>query len=214
MGNAMRHSRTNPSNRYEKMLAQYRQLHRDGDRRTHESPDLVFPGKSLPPQAHHICRLIGQYRARTVLDYGAGKGTQYMPLPFTDDKGLSYPSIKDYWGGVEVRCYDPGYEPFSELPSGRFDGVIATDVLEHCPEEDMEWILAEMFQYADKFVFANVACFPAFRILPNGANAHCTIRPPKWWRKLVDLVAARFPAVRYEIRLQADRQDGGKVLAG
>jgi hypothetical protein len=175
------------------MLAQYRQLHDDGDPRTRESPDRVFPGKSLPPQAHHIRRLIGQHGARSILDYGSGKGTQYLPLPFTDESGLSYPSIRHYWGGVEIHCYDPGFKPFSELPSGRFDGVIATDVLEHCPEDDMEWILAEIFQYATRFVFANVACYPANRILPSGANAHCTIRPPKWWRKTLDSVAVRYP---------------------
>jgi len=173
----VRYTRAAPSPRYEKMLAQYRRLHEEGDPRRSESPDLVFPGKSLPPQAHHVRRLIEQHGARTILDYGSGKGTQYLPLPFTDDKGLSYPDIRNYWGGVEIRCYDPGFAPFSELPSGRFDGVIATDVLEHCPEEDMEWILAEMFRYADKFVFANVACYPAVRQLPSGANAHCTIRP-------------------------------------
>jgi hypothetical protein len=209
-----RYSRATPSPRYEKMLAQYRRLHEEGDQRANQSPDLVFPGKSLPPQAHHIRRLIEQHGARSILDYGSGKGSQYLPLPFTDASGRTYPDIKTYWGGVDVRCYDPGFKRYSQLPAGRFDGVIATDVLEHCPEEDMEWIVLEMFQYANRFVFANVACYAADRILPNGANAHCTIRPPKWWRKLLDGVAARHPAVRYEVRLQTGRRDPGKVIAG
>jgi hypothetical protein len=66
--------------------------------------------------------------------------------------------------------------PFSALPEGRFDGVVCTDVLEHCPEEDLPWIVGELFGYARLFVFANVACYPAAKKLPNGENAHCTIR--------------------------------------
>jgi hypothetical protein len=210
----MPYTRARPSPRYEKMLAQYRRLHEEGDARTLQSPDLVFPGKSLPPQAHHVRRLIEQHGARTILDYGSGKGAQYLPLPFTDPSGRVYPSIKAYWGGVEIRCYDPGYKPFSELPSGRFDGVIATDVLEHVPEDDMEWVVAELFQYANRFVFANVACYPANRVLPSGANAHCTVRPMKWWRRLVEAIAARYANVRYELRLQEAHSDPGRILAG
>jgi hypothetical protein len=51
-------------------------------------------------------------------------------------------SMKEYWGVESIRCYDPGYPPFSTLPEGRFDGVICTDVLEHCPEELKEKIVA------------------------------------------------------------------------
>ena len=42
-------------------------------------------------------------------------------------------------------------------PTGQFDGVISTDVLEHCPEPDLPWILDEMFGAARKFIFANIA---------------------------------------------------------
>jgi hypothetical protein len=211
---SMRYDRDHPSPRFEKLLTQYRRLHEEGDSRMNEAPDQVFPGKSLRPQAHHIRRLIQETGARTILDYGCGKGTQYLPLPFTDAFGVSSPNVKAYWGAVEVSCYDPAYKPFAELPEGKYDGVISTDVLEHCPEDDMEWIVAELFGYARRFVFANVACYPANRLLPNGGNAHCTIRPPKWWRKLITTTATKFSGVRYELRLQSDRNDSGQVISG
>jgi hypothetical protein len=87
-------------------------------------------------------------------------------------------------------------------------------VLEHIPEDDMEWVVAELFRYATRFVFANIACYPAHRVLPNGANAHCTVRPAKWWRRLVDAVASRHADVRYEFRLQSRRDDPGRTLEG
>jgi FkbM family methyltransferase len=108
--------------------------------------------------------------------------------------------IAEYWDVDEVQCYDPGYAPHSARPEGRFDGVICTDVLEHCPEEDVPWILEEIFGYAGRFVYLNVACYPARKTLPNGENAHITVRPPEWWREKVR--AAARPGIRVE--LQAD----------
>jgi hypothetical protein len=198
------YSRAAPSPRYQRLLALYREMHREGEVRLGIPPDQTFPGKSLPPRAGHIKRLIEATGAKTILDYGSGKGSQYLPMPWKDEGGTAYPGIAAWWG-VDVRCYDPGYPKFAELPAGsRFDGVISTDVLEHCPEEDMAWIVGEIFGYASRFVFANVACFPARKHLPNGQNAHCTIRPLKWWRQVFEQVARAHPGVLYELRLQLD----------
>ena len=200
------YTRDHPSPRYQRLLALYREMHREGEVHLGIPPDQTFPGKSLPPQAGHIRRLIAATGAKTLLDYGSGKGGQYLPMPWRDEGGTVYPDIPAWWG-VEVRCYDPAYPKFAALPEGEFDGVISTDVLEHCPEEDLSWIVGELFGYARRFVFANVACFPARKRLPNGQNAHCTIRPLKWWRQLVAPIARARPGVLYELRLQLD-EDG------
>jgi hypothetical protein len=103
-----------------------------------------------------------------------------------------------------------------QLPSGKFDGVICTDVLEHCPEEDVPWILAELFSYATKFVFANAATFPAHKRLPSGGNAHCTIRPPRWWEDQFARAARTRPALSYELRitfLNKENQQQDKTVA-
>jgi hypothetical protein len=79
--------------------------------------------------------------------------------------------------------------------------VICTDVLEHCPEEDIAWILDELFAFARKFVYANVACFPARKQLPSGGNAHCTVKPVKWWEEQIVRAARARPELLYEFRL-------------
>ncbi len=212
---AVKFSRSKPSPRYERLVRQYQIMHRDGEAHLGIPPDLTFPGKSLPPQAPRIKRLIDLTGARDVLDYGSGKGQQYMPMPLTDDSGAVYPDIQSWWG-VTVRCFDPGYPPHATLPEGEFDGVICTDVLEHCPEEDMEWIVGELFGYARRFVFANVACFPAQKRLPSGQNAHCTVRPVKWWRALIASAARQRPRVLYEFRVTYDDRtpDGPRRVEG
>jgi hypothetical protein len=103
-----------------------------------------------------------------------------------------------------------------QLPTGKFDGVICTDVLEHCPEEDIGWILAELFSYATKFIFANAATFPAHKRLPSGGNAHCTIRPARWWEEQFLRASRLKPGVAYEFRityLTKDNQLQDKTVA-
>jgi hypothetical protein len=197
-----KYTRAAPSPRYRRLLEQYQHMHLHGEQHLGIPPEQTFPGASLPKQAPGIKRLIKATSAATILDYGCGKGQQYWPRRIVDpDDGIDYPDIKSYWGVRSIQCYDPAYQPHNNLPTGKFDGVVCTDVLEHCPEDDIPWILGELFGYADKFVFANVACFPARKRLPSGGNAHCTIKPVRWWEEHLERVARARPAVVYEFRL-------------
>ena len=105
--------------------------------------------------------------------------------------------MASFWNIDSITCYDPGFEPYINLPEGTFDGVVTTDVLEHCPHEDVPWILDEIFGYAREFVYINVACYPAKKTLPNGENAHCTIEPIEWWLKMFDAKVQQHPHLRY-----------------
>ena len=208
----MSHSRANPSPRYVALTNLYRLMHEQGEHFLGVPPAKTFSGESLAPELAHVKRLIARTGAQTILDYGSGKGKQYELQPVGDGSGGRWPSVMDYWNVDEVACYDPCYAPFSRLPEGKFDGVVCTDVLEHCPEDDMPWIAAEIFGYASRFVYASVACFPARKRLPNGENAHCTIRPVEWWARLFEGIAAGHPGVLWEVRVytQADLPEGLK----
>lgn len=179
-------TRSNPSPRYRALHELYRQMHLEGETTLGIPGHQTFPGLSLMPHAKRIKRLIERTGACTILDYGSGKGQQYGVRPLQIEGEGTWHNLVDYWEIAAVYCYDPNYEPFSRMPSARYDGVICTDVLEHCPEEDLPWILGEIFGFAGRFVFSNVACYPARKRLPNGENAHCTIRPPEWWRALIE----------------------------
>lgn len=204
----MPYSREHPSQRYRDLIALYTSMHRAGDPAHGVAPEQTFDGRSLPPQALRIRKMIARTGARTILDYGCGKGMQYrVPVPLD---GRIFNSIQEYWGVESIRCYDPGYEPFSKLPDGVFDGVVCTDVLEHCPEQDLEWIIEGLFSFARKFVFANVACYPARKTLPNGENAHCTIRPGNYWEALFEQAAARFPGMLWQVWIDERNAQGQK----
>jgi len=184
-------SRAEPSPRYRELLSMYQTVHDEGLPGQNISADRAFSGGSLKRQMPLIRGLIRATGAKSILDYGAGKGGAYKARDFKL-KGQLVSSVQDYWGVDQIVCYDPGYTPFSSLPEGQFDGVICVDVLEHLPEQDLPWVLEEQFRYARKFVFGNIASYPADKVLPNGENAHCTIQPLEWWRDAI--MAARAAA--------------------
>jgi hypothetical protein len=140
-----------------KLLEQYRLLHNEG----------LFRGKSLSKHIESIGELVQTYECKTLLDYGSGKGVCH------DEK-------TKYWG-VKVTLYDPAVTGLDFLPNSKFDAVISTDVLEHIPEDELDEALENIFSRADKFVFLSISTQLAKKVLPNGLNAHVTVKPQEWW---------------------------------
>lgn len=192
-----------PSDRYRDLLDQYRALHAESE--------SIFPGKSLPRHAADIAVISRETGARTILDYGSGKGRQYQPMKISAPDGRIYQGIPEFWG-AEVTCFDPAWPPFSERPSGTFDGVVCTDVLEHCPSEDLGWIIGDLFGYARKFVYSCIACFPAQKLLPNGENAHCSVFPPEFWQDRLAEAGRASPEVLLVAVLAAPHESGRTEL--
>jgi hypothetical protein len=195
------YSRNNPSPRYRELTALYAQAHVGGLPDQNIKAQDLFNGVSILPQLQKIKLLVSEFGVKTLLDYGSGKGIQYRARNIKMRDGEIIPSVQSYLGVESIHCYDPGVAEFQKFPDGQFDGVISTDVLEHCPEPDLPWILDEMFGAASKFIFANIAAYPARKTLPNGENAHCTVQPQEWWNEIIAPIAARHPGVfaRFEV---------------
>jgi hypothetical protein len=107
--------------------------------------------------------LVDRYGAKTILDYGCGKGLQYKEkLPYGGGKGIEIPQEQwqtfDEYLGVKVYCYDPCVAGFEQLPpeGTKFDGVICTQVLNSIPDNDMTWVRNLIESYATKFCFIGV----------------------------------------------------------
>lgn len=145
--------------------------------RMHESKGgKPFSGYSIKPYVHQIAGLVNVVQPRRILDYGSGKGYQYLAL-----------RVQNHWGGLLPYCYDPGVRQLRERPHGLFQGLICTDVMEHIEEDDVGKTLDDAFGFIDKhahaFAFFAIACRPAKRKrLPDGRDVHVTVRPPDWWR--------------------------------
>ena len=154
----------------------------------------TFAGRSAFKYADRIKALVAAHGCRTMLDYGCGKGQQYVePVPGTDTP------LRQYLGVSRAQLYDPAVDRYATRPKGVFDLVICTDVLEHVPEEAVMWVIADLFGYASKAVFAAISTRPAKRKrLSTGENVHVTVKPAAWWTVRFDQAAKAGVATHLE----------------
>jgi len=147
----------------------------------HDQGSKVFSGYSIKNSVSDIAVLVDLLHTtddlHRLLDYGSGKGFQYLGM-----------RVHERWGGILPVCYDPGVKQLSERPKGYFSGIICTDVMEHIEEADVPKILDDIFSFVPGpgFVYFYIACRPTKRKrLPDGRDVHVTIKPPVWWAEQV-----------------------------
>ena len=148
------------------LIEQYRQIHATrvyGDTSVKNLRFLRADIKLLEP--------------RSVLDYGCGQSR------LLDELKLGYP--------VELVRYDPAVPAWAKKPDKPVDLLINIDVLEHIEEADLDAVLAEMASLCRNALII-VDTKPASAILPNGRNAHATIRPHAWWG---ERISRHFPVL-------------------
>jgi hypothetical protein len=107
-------------------------------------------------------RYMARVGARTILDYGAGKGVfgQWMPP--------EYP----------VTNYDPVTFPDEPTPQ---DFVVCFDVLEHVEPECLDDVLADIRRKMVLGGLLVIATRPAKKELPDGRNAHLIVKDKHFW---------------------------------
>lgn len=135
-------------------------------------------GATSIKKAPYILPYIGLLRPRSVIDYGCGQS------PLAD--------LISQRCGASVTRYDPAIPGLDSKPHGRFDLLISVDVLEHLPEETIDDTLAAMADLSDKAIIIVDSRVAATR-LPDGRNAHLTVRPAPWWK---ERLAQHYPHVR------------------
>ncbi len=79
----MNFSREQPSPRYQDLLRLYRSMHQEGSKLGNLSAEETFAGGSLDPHIGSIRKLLQNTNAKSLLDYGAGKGNKYRVSPFS-----------------------------------------------------------------------------------------------------------------------------------
>lgn len=119
-------------------------------------------GRSGDRYASVVLTLAARLETRSVLDYGAGKGSLAKALPFP------------------IQEYDPAIPEKSARPQPA-DLVVCTDVLEHVEPERLPVVLTDLRRVTRQLLFCVVPMGPAQKSLPDGRNAHLIQQHAAWW---------------------------------
>ena len=177
------------SRKGQELIRMYEKMAKEGyDRIDEQRIDVAFSDFELRPYRDQICSIFNEHSISTVLDYGCG-GSDWMAKGFDD---TSNKSAVEYFGLQNAYRYEPARDLDERQ---QVDCVLSFDVLEHVFISDVPSVLRDMFSYASKTIILNAACYSAAAQLPNGENAHITVRPPAWWKGMVDSIAVEFPDI-------------------
>lgn len=197
----------------------------------HADHEKYFAGFTLKRYADRITKLVELTTPRSLLDYGCGKGYQYLLHRYHlkwEKFMCGEDAEREYIGNELPVCYDIGVRqlrqrcdindcfktcprinrkaggPCNKVP--RFDGVFSTDMLEHIEREDVPMILDDMLGFISPdprptFAFFSVSCIPADKFLPDGRNVHVTMEPPEWWLPILTAAFDRAKASHLTMRV-------------
>ena len=186
----------NPSKKYLEHLKYYKKIHEDGLRYKNGksfNSSQTYDGRMTITYAKFIKNIINKNNLNSLLEYGCGKARFYEEESKVANE--TYPSLKNYWG-IDIKLFDPAVQKFSTMPSGRYDITICIDVLEHIPEEDIDWVLEKILKLSKKFIFLVIGSYESLAVLPNGEGAHILIKTPKWWFNKLVYFKKKFKEVR------------------
>ena len=176
-------NKNNPSEKFLTLKEYYKSLHSGS--LTNEDKSHIYNGKTTMVFAKILKEIIRKNKIKNLLDYGSGKGDRYFNK--SEFGNETYPPLEKYWG-IKSTLYDPGV-PHPKPVGKKFDMVISIDVLEHIPIEDLGWVVEEIFEFSEKIVFINVACYPAQRTFSDDSNVHVSLFHPMWWYGFITKIA-------------------------
>lgn len=139
--------------------------------------------------AAQVSRKLGYCK---VLDYGCGGGGLKKAME------AHFPSLPNVW----VSEYDPAVPGFDSEPSPA-EVVFCGDVMEHVEPECVDAVLAHIHSLTKSVAIFVIDLNLAAKTLPDGRNAHLTIRGRDWWLSYLR---------KYFVVIEAGAE-GGSLLA-
>lgn len=190
------------SNQGQQLIKYYEQMATEGYWRINgEKVEDAFNDFELR-KFRNVCKeKISNPNIKTVLDYGGG-GSDWDAENFEEKTGES---AKQFFQLENVTTFEPAR---SLMTKEKADCVVCMDVLEHIFIADIPNIVNELLSLSKKLLVLNVACYKAAALLPNGENAHITVRAPDWWKGVIDASAANYKDIEIMLICSTTFQTG------
>lgn len=124
----------------------------------------LFKGSSWELNYKEFTSAIENIETKVILDYGCGPTGGIAAI---NNKAIPY---------------DPFVEKYSMSPWDlHFDIIHSNDVLEHLTKKQLLHFCLQVRNSSAKELFFIISTRKARKRLPNGANAHATVKSGDWW---------------------------------
>lgn len=176
-------SDTKLSKHGEKLLQMYKSMASNGYNQADGTKIVSAYNEFEMRKFRQICQPYFHFHnIKTVLDFGAGGSDWDAPNFDLETRN----SAKIFFDVEQVFYFEPARNLLTKRKS---DCVVCMDVLEHIFISDVPKIVDELFSLTKKLLIVNIACYEANALLPNGENAHITVRSPDWWKGVFDVIS-------------------------
>lgn len=139
---------------------------------------------------------------KTVLDFGCGKGTMK-------------PYIQESLPTVSISEYDPGIPGKDTPPTGPYDAVISSDVMEHIEPHLLDDTILQIADLTATVMIHDIACTPTGKTFGEGPyigqDLHLIVEEPEWWRDRFTAVLGSEWRVAEFMRREKDSHKGVKI---
>ena len=179
------------SNQYNELINYYKQMAENGYNRDDGTfVKSVYSDAEPHKFADQLKKIVEFFDAKNGLDYGSGGSN------LNETKLANGVKFIDHIGLQKIQSFEPARNKKKKY---KCDIVLCFDVLEHVFINDVPWVLNDLFKYATKCIVINVACYNAAALLPNGENAHITVRPPSWWLGQIECISSIHPDIYWAL---------------
>jgi mitochondrial fission protein ELM1 len=147
---------------------------------------------------HELQEAMHALQAKTLLYCHFGGFFERFP-EHVDSTGLSSLTMTD----LDLYQEDSG-----SLPSRQFDIVLSPGWLQRIPEEDIPWVMEEMFNRAKGMVYVAIESTNRLQSFSAETSQARLKRDFNWWMSHLESISARYPAIHWKLAFHTKTSQG------
>ncbi|MEO8325590.1 MAG: ELM1/GtrOC1 family putative glycosyltransferase, partial [Nitrospirota bacterium] len=97
-----------------------------------------------------------------------------------------------------ITPYDLCHQTPDSLPAQTFDLVYSASELQWIPDEDIPWVLDEIFSLANSLVFVQVQANESWHPMPGKTHSRGIQRNFEWWVSHIHTTSKRYPKIHWK----------------
>jgi len=129
--------------------------------------------------------------------------------PRPDDVDAFVSELTSATSSTDVRTVDA----FDEIATARANGMVCSSGLEFVPEDDVPWLLDELFRAADRYTLVRIDSARLRELRPPTPTESCLFADPARWSVYLTMASRRHPSVHWELVVSDVDAEGRATLS-